>query len=229
MAASRKSTNKWALATFGYIRNITKEFKIKIPNELIPIIVLFYRIIIESKILTEDEGNKLDDMICSKLNEKTLNWNLVWSSYKNELTFDSFWNICNEVKHCIVIIETIDEKNVFGGYTSVGFTKYNFDSYTRDENAFLYSIRNINNKLKPKIFPIKKGQEDCALWYTSTYICCFGSGCGSDIWLYHTNKRSGQSGTSQRSYDMPIKYLIGGEKSEQGFEYKQVEVFQLSF
>ena len=62
-----------------------------------------------------------------------------------------------------VIIEDKESKNVFYGYTSVGFTKYDNNSYTQDDKAFLYSIRNINKKYSEKIYPLIKGQECYAL------------------------------------------------------------------
>ena len=61
--------DKWTLTTFGYTRNISKEFDIEIPNVIIKLITLYYKILITSKILS-DEINILYNMICIKLNKK---------------------------------------------------------------------------------------------------------------------------------------------------------------
>ena len=144
--------------------------------------------------------------------------------------FDSFWNKCNEVKNSIVIIETKHKNEVFGGFTKVGFTKYETEQYTEDKNAFLYTIRKKNTanqeQYKSKIFDIKKSETKYALWYTDGYLCCFGCGWGSDIWIeQNCNKDGTNNGCYYASYDIKIGSLIDGDH----LTVNEMEVFQLNY
>ncbi|KAJ5067610.1 pep-cterm sorting domain-containing protein [Anaeramoeba ignava] len=74
----------------------------------------------------------------------------------------------------LVIIKTKDNF-IFGGFTQVGFTndkskwreedRKNDCGYIKDENAFIFSLRNDKGDRKPEKFPIKKEREDNAIFY----------------------------------------------------------------
>ena len=227
-----EASDPWLLTTCGYMRMEMKQLDIEFPTELIELIALFYKIQIESKILSDDECVIFYDMICKQLNVKAIDWKLIWRGGDDGFDFDSFWNKCDGISPSIVIIETENGKEVLGGFTKVGFKKYDEDQYTKDEDAFLYSLRKIDDKFKakhtPKIYPICKGQEKYALWYTSYYLCCFGSGSGSDIWIERDcNQRGRNNGSAQSSYDMPRGCLT--VSSGFHFTVNEMEVFQLNY
>ncbi|KAJ5075441.1 pep-cterm sorting domain-containing protein [Anaeramoeba ignava] len=89
----------------------------------------------------------------------------------------------------LIIIKTKDNY-IFGGFTQVGFTndksKWNEDyededGWIKDKNAFLFSLRNDKGDRNPEKFPIKKGQEQTAIYYDLYRGPCFGANGG--IWL----------------------------------------------
>jgi len=115
--------------------------------------------------------------------------------------------------------------NVFGGYTSKYFGKAERDSaHTKDENAFLYSIRSTD--ISPQIFHVKK--EDDAVFYACDYLCNFGNG-GWDIWVQSKcNLQNRNVGTFGESFDMKKRILIGNTSSFANlFVMKELEIFQL--
>ena len=48
-------------------------------------------------------------------------------------SYDSFWNKCDLINNGIVVIETEDSKNVFGGYTSKYFGKLEAQHHIEDD------------------------------------------------------------------------------------------------
>ena len=225
--ALTSASDVWLLATHGYMRLQMKQCNIIFPKELIELIALFYKIQIESKILSDDESVIFYDMICKQLNVKTINWKLIWRGTDDGFDFDSFWNKCDKISASIVIVETKDYNEVFGGFAKVGFRKYDEDQYTKDEDAFVYSLRKgIDDKSKkehkPKIYPIKQSETKRALWYTSNYLCCFGNGSGSDIWISQNCDKGGWNGVSIHSYKTDSD-LVAMTR----FSVNQMEVFQL--
>ena len=165
----------WSLTTSGYVRTESKKLNIIIPKELIMIIVLFYTLKIKSKILNDNEQCKLYDMICKQLNKKAINWNLIYRGSDDGFGYKEFWNKCNKINSVIIVIETKNKKNVFGGYTSKYFekNKNGYFEYINDENAFIYSIRchNKDKKYKSQIFPIRKNHSQYALASYPSRLC----------------------------------------------------------
>ena len=214
--------DSWLLATYGYIR--MEKLKIVFPKELIELIAVFYRIPINSKIMTDDESVILYEMLCQRLKVKTIDWRLLWRGGDDGFGYDSFWNKCNSNLPSIVIVETKNCNRVFGGFAKVGFIQYEQERYTEDANAFLYLLRNKNNENhEPMMYSILKGQEKYALWFTEEYLCCFGNQYGSDIWIEQNCNTGGNNGVARCSYG--IQYGFGCGLSS--FTVNEMEVFQL--
>ncbi|KAJ5070051.1 pep-cterm sorting domain-containing protein [Anaeramoeba ignava] len=73
----------------------------------------------------------------------------------------------------LVIIQT-KENYIFGGFTSIGWRKGS-DSFLRDGNAFIFSLRNDKGDRKPEKFTIKQGMEGKAIEHSYSR---FGPGFG---------------------------------------------------
>ena len=209
-----------------------KQLDILIPTELIELIAIFYKIQIESKILSDDESVIFYDMICKQLNVKAIEWRLTWRGNDDGFDFDSFWDKCDKVSPSIVIVETKKCDAVFGGFTKVGLRKYETHQYTQDKDAFLYSLRKKDSKNKekhePKIYPIKSDQTEYALCFVAGDLCCFGGGSGSDLWIgQNCNIEGSDNGSEGCSYGLQSLSLTSDGCDE--FIVNEMEIFQLNY
>lgn len=213
----------------GYIRHQNKSWKINIPKEINEIIYLFYKIMIDSKILTEEENFTLCEMILEKLQSKALSTSLIYRATENGFGYDDFWNKCENINPALVIIQTTKDK-VCGGYTSVGFRK-DKGRYYKDEDAFIYSIRTNDSNYPPKIFPVSNEQK--AMSFCNGYLCCWSN---SGIWLQENcNKPNTNSGISGLNY-VPTgsdAYLNAGVDAYNGLcdniQIEDIELFHIVF
>ncbi|KAJ5069266.1 hypothetical protein M0811_11751 [Anaeramoeba ignava] len=123
---------------------------------------------------------------------------------------------CDDKGKTLIIIKTKDNF-IFGGFTKVGFTtdksKWKKDSgggYIKDQNAFIFSLRNDKGDRKPERFTIKKDQEEFAIYNRykdlGPYFGIF------EFWLT-SNLKTGYSNFGQ-SYNLP-----------DGMEYNTTESF----
>ena len=109
------------------------------------------------------------------------------------------------------------------------------DRYTKDEDAFLYTIRKknpawVNEEYKPSMYWIKSTETDYALYYAKDFLCNFGYG-ESDIWIEQIcNKTRKNNGKAQYGYNVPIGILTsGGGALGYGFRVNAMEVYRLSY
>ncbi|KAJ5073843.1 btb/poz domain-containing protein [Anaeramoeba ignava] len=127
--------------------------------------------------------------------------------------FDSkkWHSICDNKGKTLIIIKTTNNF-IFGGFTQVGFTndksKWRKEDsnkiygYIKDPNAFIFSLRNDKNDRNPEKFPIKKDQEENALFfYPSMSGPTFGN--GADFCL-NANLQTGYSDFGE-SYNLPYE------------------------
>ncbi|KAJ5073702.1 pep-cterm sorting domain-containing protein [Anaeramoeba ignava] len=107
----------------------------------------------------------------------------------------------------LVIIKTKDNF-IFGGFTQVGWTmntskwSYNGGSWGRmkDENAFIFSLRNDKGDRNPAKFTIQKGKEDLAI--QSQTVCGPYFGSNSPDFYLCSNLQPGYSNFGSR-YNLP--------------------------
>lgn len=208
---------------YGYIREQHELRKLNIPHEIFSVILLFYKTFIDSKILSEDEKSQLYAMVVEQLKAKHLYFQPIYRGTRNGFGYHDFWNVCNKIKPAFVIIETTADK-VCGGYTSVGFDKSS--TYQKDEDAFLYSIRN-DKEHPPKIFPVLKKQSHCAISYYDKHLCGFGS-YSSGILLAEDCNLPGKYCLLYGMSYMQIEqynYLNAGQGDK--IQLKELELFQV--
>ena len=135
MAASKRD-EQFLTIIDGWIRRENDTLGLRIPHVINMVILSFYKVVIDSRILTDNENATLYEMVLNQLQVKIMNFESIYQGTKDGFGFDNFWNKCDAIKPAFVIIETVSNK-VFGGYTSVGLTK---KEVSTDKNAFIYVV-----------------------------------------------------------------------------------------
>ena len=154
---------------------------------------------------------------------------LLFRASRDGMTYNNFYNKCNEQGPTIVLIKN-KKDNIFGGYASVSWNNKNKQiDHFRAPNTFLFSLTNIYNS-NPTKFPCPDPN-----YAVRNYIGCgpaFGSGtdlgiqedinkrCGKGwSWFPHTFKDTLGKGKSIFTGDLDNNNCI--------FEVKEVEIFRI--
>ena len=122
-------------------------------------------------------------------------------------------------KQNILCIILADEKNAFGGYTSIGWTGQPFQEYD-DDKAFIFLIRS-SEDYPMEIFNALQDKKSIRL--EQDYYCMFGEGLA--IWLNGFDAKGGCFEVC--SFETPS----GREtlqRDDEEFDPMEVEVFQLT-
>ena len=189
---------------------------------------------IDSKILGKNELFTLDRMVFKQLNRNEMEWKLLYRGSEHGFTSNNFASKCDYKQNIIVIIETT-KNMVFGGYTSIGFSRDDYHrGYGKDKDVFIYSIRSgNNNKYPPKIFPIDKGYINRALCRDlnglENKLFIFGDAlpkCGISVTEY-CNRASYYSFAQGYQFGNANNgYLLAGRR-DISYQVKDIEVFEL--
>ncbi|KAJ5077468.1 btb-domain-containing protein [Anaeramoeba ignava] len=149
--------------------------------------------------------------------------------------FNSFeWHKkCDEKGKTLVIIKTKDNF-IFGGFTSVGFTtdkskwrkenREDEDGYIPDPNAFIFSLRNDKDNRVPVKFPIKKDEEENAIFYQKISGPNFGN---RDFYLFPNLYKIDSNFGSTYKLPYGIKYGTKKAKSYLAGSYDKLIVDEL--
>ena len=145
-----------------------------------------------STILTQEESVKLVNLI-----ELNKNWTLIYQGSVHGFNAINFHKNCDNISNVLVVIKS-NNSNVFGGYTSVGWTSSN-GSYSYDSSAFLFSLTNTYNR------PVKLNVTDpnFAIYSFSKNGPVFGSG---DLYISNfssSNSNSFSYSNLGYSYEIP--------------------------
>ncbi|KAJ5078384.1 pep-cterm sorting domain-containing protein [Anaeramoeba ignava] len=105
---------------------------------------------------------------------------LGFSGQRDTFSPQIFHDKCDEKGKSLVIIKTCDGY-IFGGFTEVGWSKnkekwittVGNGGFIRDEHAFIFSLLNPSNS-PAQMFPIKKGKEQFAIFWSKNSGPCFG-------------------------------------------------------
>ena len=158
---------------YGYIKQFQQLFPEDNPYYTIvqliqDICLLYFTILIESKILTDEEKIKLMEMVNNHTNNKfNGEWKLLFRGSRDGYKRQDFYKKCNKMDNTICVIHTV-ENNVFGGYTSIKWDKSD-DYHETDRSAFIYKIRN-NGTIKPILFPAQNNGKYSVQQYSSGYL-----------------------------------------------------------
>ena len=134
--------------------------------------LLYYRVVIDTKILTDDETQKLLEMV----NDHTNNiykgcWKLLFRASRDGFKRYDFYLKCDKMNNTICIIHSA-QNNVFGGFTSISWDKSKCKTKSIQEDdpfAFIYLVRS-NNGYKPQIFPVQNNGKGAIQQYRCGYL-----------------------------------------------------------
>ena len=124
----KQCNQKYKDIVFGYIRESqtllpSKDTYHQIDISIQSAILLFFYMRMESKILNDDEIDKLFSMFeeQNKLKGEIHSWNLLFASYRDGIGEMVFKGMVHDHPNIICLIKT-SESSVWGGYTERGWT-----------------------------------------------------------------------------------------------------------
>ena len=183
----------------GWIKKIYHE---PLPEDIINMIFIFYRIIIESNILSLDEQTSLLNLVFDALKKHpkqkditSIEANLLYRASEHNYQSSKFHQLCDNKGPTLTIIHN-EYNHVFGGYVSKSWQSK--QAKIDDPNAFLWMIRP-----KIKLYPCLETptsaviwtggcKGSCALWIYPGYGPIFGR--GADIWIKDNCNAGGDNG-----------------------------------
>ena len=158
---------------YGYIKPIQAMFPLDNPyftiDQLIQdLCLLYYRTVIDTKILTNTEQTALIDMINTHTQNKyNSHWELLFRGSTDGLKRNDFYKKCNGKSNTICIMQS-PQNNVFGGFTSLKWQKGS-GGQGKDKSAFVYMIRS-NGELKAELYPVQTGGSGAIQYYYDGYL-----------------------------------------------------------
>lgn len=208
------------LTVYGWIRgNYDGDFL----DDIIDIIFTFYRLLLESKILTEPEIEGFINLLFDKVpneNKKSLSTKLLFRASEHNYISKQFHTHCDNKGPTVTIIQN-EHNYVFGGYTSKSwFTADSYSKNVEDPTAFLFGIRP-----KIKYIPFKQDKTtDTAIWISSNRGPMFGG--GADIGISNRCHISREGGWAcSHTFDYKTMDIVGDRLF---FKIKEYEVFSIS-
>ena len=176
---------------YGYIKQMQLMFPedntyFTIVQLIQDLCLLYFCKVINSKILTDNEGIKLMEMVDNHRNTKYNNgeWKLLFRATRDGFKRCNFFDKCDKMDNTICIIQT-PQNNVFGGFTSLKWEQSiqsNIYGHGVDPLAFVYTIRS-NGELKAQIFPICGSVGSDAIQYYRHGYLSFGN-YGSAFYIH---------------------------------------------
>lgn len=213
---------------FGYIRESqsilpSNKSYYQIPELVQHTILLFYYQQIESSILDNIEKDKLLSLFDeqNKFEEvgNSYSYQMIYSSVEHGDGEKTFKSLCHNKRNLLCLIHSKDN-NVFGGYTSSGWTDdvNNYSHGLYDDKSFVFSIRS-NKGYDPAIFNVI--QSENSLWNQQSYYMMFA---GLQVIYINTSGKSGYAASQPQRYQ---KYPYDSYLAKKNFTVSAIEVFQL--
>jgi len=145
--------------------------------------------------------------------KKDSNFKLLYSGSKDGFTPADFHKKCDKKRNTLVIIQTTDNKAVFGGFIDKPWDQSG--AYMVTDKAWLFSLT------QKKKYKIKEGMSQYAGYGNASYGPCFGG--GNDFYT-SGDFRTTQGSCNPHSFDFTdSKKLCGGPS----FTVKEIEVYQV--
>ena len=192
-------------------------------EDIVDIIFAYYRIIIESQILTETEKEDLMNLLVEKMpksNIKSIETKLLFRASEHDYDLKQFQQDCSDKGPTFTIIHN-DSDHIFGGYVTIPWKKYEMaDKYRQpDPTAFLFTLRP-----KLRYIPFKnKSINTMAIWMDRQYGPVFGN--GADIAIRDKCNSNKHSFVTPKAFDFTRTEITGSEY--QYFTVKEYEVFSI--
>lgn len=212
---------------YGYIRKMQKLLPCvdnpyyRILKPIQNLCLIFFHVGIDSEILSDSEKAKLSAMIEYHY-KKSMEYSLLWRASRDGFDWEDFYGKCDGISNTLCIIQS-KEDNVFGGFTSVKWSRESSYEYQDDPKACIYSIRS-NQGLEPKLYPVKDDQQG-VIYQCELFILTFGVD-GKGFWINEDGSRGSASSDYCKEFDVPASTLNGKNTR---FDIIDIEVFQVSW
>ena len=120
-----------------------------IPPPISNVIAQFGWIIMDSKLLTEEEQDYMLEMIESQQQTekfKCCDWKLLCRASDGDGTQKQFHDACDGKKHTVCLMEVEETGYICGGYASTEWKSTDYNTGAKDDDAFLFVIRPIEKR-----------------------------------------------------------------------------------
>ena len=219
----KRIKNKDKCLVWGYLRTSNQS---SIPESIISVILLFYYNTIDTSILNDQECETLLKLFESENKFKDLgnySYKLVYKRSRDGYEGKHFKDKVHDKQNVLCLI-SIQNGNVFGGYTATGWPKSG-DGTIIDEKAFIFSIRS-SAKYAPAIFNAKSNTAK-TLRYEPSFYCMFGDGCS--IWLHGEGAECGRGSCYPPTefVEPPHSDYLASKGYYNTWYPQEIEVFQL--
>ena len=180
---------------------------------------------IDSTILNESErGNEF----LQKLYEWTGHNKIIllYRATRDGPGADIFHNKCDNQGPTICLCKN-EKDNIFGGYSSISWTKPNSATYYKADGSFLFTLSNIHNT-DPTKYPVKEN-NNYAVYHYPTYGPIFGSNCDFVIRDDYLNNKKCNANIGGAYPDVLGKgnSIFSGDLNNNYFKLKELEIFKL--
>ena len=225
----RKFGQKDKDIVYGFLKRMQSMFPTDNPYYIIvqliqDLILLYFGIVIDTKVLKDEEQRELFEMVNSHTNnEYNGDWKLIFQATRDGFKRSDFYEKCDKLDNIICIIQT-SQDTVLGGYTSLKLDQSK-DCHEDDATAFVYLIRS-NGKLDPKLYPALENGNLSVQHYFSGYLS-FGY-LGDAFFIHTEDSRNVCVAWISRDYCSQYgleRYQLHGENYRVGLT--EIEVFQL--
>jgi len=149
-------------------------------------------------------------------------WRLLYRASDDGFESKKFHEKCDNIGSTLVIVKTTNG-NVFGGFTTQAWSS-NCTEWKRDDNAFLFSLKNLENR--PEKLFIRAEKSLHAIYNSPDLGPSFGGGCDIKIMsCSNTNMSSYSSlGSTYACQSKSPKAFLAGTYN---FQTSDIEVFAL--
>ena len=219
---------------YGYIKGMQSLFSEDNPYYTIvqliqDLCLLYFHKIMETKILTDDEQEKLIKMVENHTDNKFNGcWKLLFRATRDGFKRDDFFSKCNEKNNTICVIKT-KQNNVFGGFTSITWDKAKCVKGSQQEDdpsAFVYLIRS-QNGFKPEIIGLLDNNGEAAIQHFSNGYLSFGD--YGDAFYFETGDHAtwGYVDCGNAVFDFNLDTDVRWNGDTVSMTPTEIEVFQL--
>lgn len=157
--------------------------------------------------------------------EEQVTMQLLYRGSKDGFEASAFHEKCDFMDNTVVVVQSKENGNVFGGYTAAPWKSPNSFQFVEDGQAFLFLLTNYTNpRDKAQIFEVRPDETQYAVCHDPKYGPIFGN--GYSFCIYDQCNEVNKNYTNPVSFDFREKpNQLSGRYS---FTVKDYEVFQVS-
>ena len=188
-----------------------------IPQLIQDLCLLFYHLLIDTKILTDSDQDLFLDLLSTNNKFIGTEWTLLYRKSTDGKFNDKPFirKKYQNKKNILCIIQSVDN-DILGGYSCSGWTS---SGYNHDEKAYIFGIRS-SKGYKPVLSNIKPKSARTAVYSSYMYYLEFGQDSMVFLSLDYVHNYIPSIYESLPTHH----HLLGGEQRK---KLKDVEIFQI--